>query len=186
MTAKIKLTQGQADAIELAKRECGVNRAIELHAGMPDGWMTEKYDPLNDFSQADLARALLIGYEVEPVFKIGDKVFVVRGGITDPNKVYEITNLDETHASLKGVIGAIGLNNLRHATLEEVAEYEERRKWSEISRAVGEIKEGDIGEANAGRLIFSKSEIEAAYSHGALKGLYPIEKFVDFWGDDHE
>ena len=67
---KVKLTQKQARALENAKEMHGNHRPdavvdIVISQHCRDERWGEGYESLNDLTTADLARALLIGYEVE-------------------------------------------------------------------------------------------------------------------------
>lgn len=67
---KVKLTQEQARALESAKKIHGNHRPdavvdIVISQHCRDERWGEGYESLNDLTTADLARALLIGYEVE-------------------------------------------------------------------------------------------------------------------------
>ncbi len=192
MTTKIKLTQEQADAIEILKE----NQRKDFKTWFKDNpnSLVTWAEPLAVLTADEYMGALYDGYEVEAKLEVGDWAKATHEKLG--TFIGKITKINYTHSGVKIAWAswntnhgqsAIDFEELEKCTSEEVRKTKEQRLWNhQIRRKVGEIKEGDIGEVNTGKLIFSKSEIEAAYSHGALKGLFPIEKFVDFWGDDHE
>src|SRR5690625_2879696 len=133
---KVKLTQKQADLIKDIK---DIDYAINIH-----GFNKRPDSPLQRLTTAELARALYIGYEVEPEFKVGDWVFIdygeagteigfIKGWINEPHSFY----IDKCH------FGA-NVNKARHATPEEIAKEKERRWWAKHGRDVWELKKGDV------------------------------------------
>jgi len=133
---KVKLTQKQADLIKDIK---DIDYAINIH-----GFNKRPDSPLQRLTTAELARALYIGYEVEPEFKVGDWVFIdygeagteigfIKGWINEPHSFY----IDKCH------FGA-NVNKARHATPEEIAKEKERRWWAKHGRDVWEIKLRDL------------------------------------------
>lgn len=129
---KVKVTQAQADLIKSIK---DTDYAINIHElnKRPDS-------PLQELTTAELARALYVGYEVEPQFKVGDWI---HDNIT--NRVAEI---DE-----RGYDGELAwvddefhnfFTDFRHATLDEIEEEKERRWWEKHGRDVWELKKGDV------------------------------------------
>lgn len=83
---------------------------------------------------------------VEPIFEAGDWVYIpsmVNG------KVKVIKYIHDSHwefddGSTIGVAFKKQLQEIRHATGEEVAQEQERRKWAKWGRKVGEYREGDV------------------------------------------
>src|SRR5690625_814820 len=138
---KVKLTQEQADAIERGIKIYGKSRIMNDHA--LDGWVGNLND-LNGLTKDEIARALYVGYEVEPEIKVGDWVFIdfgeagteigfIKGRINEPHSFY----IDKCH------FGA-NVNEARHATPEEIAKEKERRWWNKHGRDVWELKKGDV------------------------------------------
>lgn len=180
--AKIKLSKEQAEAIERHLGYSGNDIAdlLNLHAE-ESNWVRE-FESLNDLSQADMARALLIGYEVEPELEVGDWV---KSKVTgDIGRVTEIKRNGDvvTDVQLVGYRKDFFLTNksfmFEKQTIEEIRQEKERRKWAEIGREVGEIRQGDIGVSNSGFKTICKREIEKAYAHNSLIGFYPTESYV--------
>lgn len=132
MTEKLKVTQEQADWLEKYESEEAIDYAIDIQPlkKRPDS-------PIVDWHASMVARALLIGYEIKPEYKVGDLVIPERDGRTNSSEIYEIIDLDKAHANLKGIIGIFSLSQLRHATPEEIEAEKERRKWARI-------EEGDV------------------------------------------
>ena len=141
MTEKIKLTQEQADFIERGF-EAGMEAEEMINRFASAGlFVKQPSHKLHGLCVADLAKALLIGYEIEPRLKVGDWAVRKKGRriIKKPTDREGIAfQIEEIGI---GVLGSDGNNHaigaLRHATPEEIAEEKERRKWAEI-------EEGDI------------------------------------------
>src|SRR5699024_5711592 len=82
----------------------------------------------------ELIIAFYIGYEVEPIFEVGDWV-----KDTSTNAVIKINDrqhrnnlIDPRHTTI------------RHATPEEIAEEKQRRWWAKHGRDVWELRENDL------------------------------------------
>lgn len=197
MTTKIKLTREQAEAVKalLGETNEDVSQAIDDHADVfsnpEDKWVTVEFQPLNELSPSDLARALLIGYEVEPEpLKINDWVTEHVGDGFRTGKITGFTNKGwfvqflsfDTNEYYFESFHAV---QLEKSTPEEIAEEQERRKWLGIGRAIGGFKQGDILVDDGGR-IYQTFEVDAKeiYELGGLKGFYPAESFVKFGGDE--
>lgn len=121
---KVKVTREQAKAIEKIK---DIDYAINIHSfkKRPDS-------PLVDMSTARLARALFVGYEVEPEFLVGDTVIHKETGVIEEVDGY-MTTILEKHS-----------DKYRHATPSEIAEEKERRWWAKHGRDVWELRQGDV------------------------------------------
>lgn len=132
---KIKLTREQVDAIEkhLGYPDNDVAGLLNLHAEV-SFWVGE-FESLGHLSQADMARALLIGYEVEPKFKEDD--WVVDEEI---KKIYQLKVGEAQMLSENGT----NYRHVRLATPEEIAKEKERRWWESNGREVWELKQGDV------------------------------------------
>lgn len=143
---KVKLTQGQAEAIEKlkSKNKGNVFYAIEEHAftfADDDDYWLHEFKPLNDMGIADVAEVLVNGYEVEETFKVGDWV------MHEPSKwLGEVTRIyeDELEVTRLGDGYIWNKKYVRHATPEEIAEEKQRRWWAKHGRNVYEFKEGDL------------------------------------------
>lgn len=141
---KVKLTQEQAREIERIKnyfnRHEYITKFVETN-GVSD----------SEFHIEELVRALYIGYEVEPEFKVGD--YVVNGG----GKVVEILE-DKGDSFIVGWIAngkmfkesTFKHSILRHAIPEEVSKEKQRRWWSKHNRGLWELREGDVLKADDG------------------------------------
>src|SRR5690625_6848002 len=64
---KVKVTQAQADLIKSIK---DTDYAINIH-----GLNKRPDSPLQELTTAELARALYIGYEVDPEYSVGDWIY---------------------------------------------------------------------------------------------------------------
>lgn len=135
MTEKVKVTREQAEAIEEIK---DIDYAINIHSfnKRPDS-------PLADMKTSELARALFVGYEVEPEFKENDWVYVEVPKEELPN-VYQIMRVDNYSVNLDRLYGNHKKNEIRHATPQEIAAEKERRFWKKHGRDVWELKNGDL------------------------------------------
>lgn len=140
---KVKITQEQAN--QLSKnvvKANGVRRHIE------NKWMS-------DLTTDELIRALYIGYEVEPNFKVGDWVVCESNnykGITKITRMDELRGKPACYGHWFDIKANTAYSNTewtnfaeecRHATPEEIAEEKERRWWAKHDRDVWEIREGD-------------------------------------------
>lgn len=185
---KIRITQEQADAIENYLKTRDVSELIDDHAEVcrNNKWAAEIYKPLNDLSQADLARALLIGYEVELEYKSGDWVVDKQ-----TKKIHQVIYVNFDSVGVNGMI--IGNLLIRHATTEEIKAEKERRVWKEIGRDVNEVKAGDcIASQGEYFKVFdnmgckkwanhiSPGLAETFFLDGVVNGFYPAESFVSF------
>lgn len=139
---KVKLTKEQANAIEWAlqkENEYSPDRLLRLRSSDNANFHNELY-PLNDIDIAVLARALYIGYEVEPEFKVGDWIH--------DNITNRVAKIDE-----RGYDGELAwvddefhnfFTDFRHATPEEIQQEKERRWWAKHDREVWELRPGDV------------------------------------------
>lgn len=195
--SKIIIPQQVADAIEKMKEvytNFGVVQTMETRGMIPVGMVKAvetlriwTHDEEGDGRNADrLLDALVNGYEIEPELEVGDWILWENEHTSIILEIKELNKygFHKDRYLINDEYGSGGY--VRHLAPEEIVAEKERLAWAEIGREVGEIRQGDIGEGNTGRLIFTQREIESAFSRGTLKGLFPIERFVDFWGDDHE
>src|SRR5690625_2635349 len=137
---KVKLTQEQADAIERGIKIYGKSRIMNDHA--LDGWVGNLND-LNGLTKDEIARALYVGYEVEPEFKVGDWVYVESPKEGLPN-VYKIMNAEKYSVNLDRLYGNHKKSDIRQATPQEIATEKQRRWWEKHDREVGELRETDV------------------------------------------
>lgn len=141
------ITREQAEALNeiFEKTAFTKDELIDLYAE------TGLYRSLRDLSVSELAKALYIGYEVEPEFKVGDWVFwETKSNGPIPKTAFKIENFikngvypDEWPSPYAGG-GPIPIEELRHATPEEIEKEKERRWWAKHGRDVWELREGDL------------------------------------------
>lgn len=188
MTVKIKLTKKQSDFIENALSS-GMDKEEILNAfAKRNAFEKHTNHSLHGLCVMDLARALLIGYEIESEFKAGDwVVFTYQDGKVAVGKITKFHPGDNDHAYLDiplnrddGLFVNCRLCNLSHATPEEIKDEKERRLWAEIDRPVGKFVIGDIGIAVDDTYTYNPNFIEALYYSRELKGFYPEESFISF------
>ena len=143
---KVKITQEQARAIEERKRTNLLDLSIIHHVN--GKWKGATNYVLNDLTLDEFIRALYIGYEVEPEFKVGD---IVKDGNDTLREVAEVKE-NGIYLYVNNEIKSLGWHGkktdmykpLRHATDVEVESYKKRRFWHENDREVWELKEGDM------------------------------------------
>lgn len=138
MIGKVKLTQEQADFIEkYLFAVADVEEMLEGFAGTRD-LVRSVFHPLQGLGVSDLARALLIGYEVELEYKTGEWVRYWKsdslagiGLISSYKNVRQFVRFEgeEKWRETDCIT--------RHATPEEIKAEKERRVWVEI-------EEGDV------------------------------------------
>ena len=144
MTQKVVLTQEQADAVESAKKRYGKDQFLYefsrmLHEISPLQF-TGSLGPINDLALHRVAKALYIGYEVEPSIKIGDFVDIGLFGIS---KIAEVTGVKGNAIAINGSEEYHEFKINRVLTDEEKQEEKQRRWWAEHGRKVWELREGD-------------------------------------------
>lgn len=141
---KVKLTKEQANAIEHALQEVdeykGNPDRLLRHASMNNVNFRNELHLLDTIDIVALAKALYIGYEVEPEFKVGDWIH--------DNITNRVAKIDE-----RGYDGELAwvddefhnfFTDFRHATPEEIQQEKERRWWAKHGREVWELKKNDI------------------------------------------
>lgn len=164
MIGKVKVTQEQANEIGGVK---DIAYAIDVHSfnKRPD-------KAIAGLSTADLARALLIGYEVEPEpLKVGDWAKWLLGKECIGN-IYEINGGYKAWAywsTDEGEPNWIHIEQLEKCTPQEVKVEEERRKWAGI-------EEGDVlrGMKSGALAIFTRDfpghqEVQVRVHDGMLQ-----------------
>lgn len=147
---KVKLTREQANAIEYALQEVdeykGNPDKLLRHASMKNVYFRNELHLLNSIDTVNLAKALYIGYEVEPKFEVGDwAVWRSTKGIDVIKQIEKVEGyriwadwLDE------GSLLFAPSDEIRHATPEEIETEKERRWWARHGREVWELKKNDI------------------------------------------
>src|SRR5690625_1693434 len=135
---KVKLTQKQADAIESLLKKGSRDEILDTHFNI-DSWQYSENRCLNGMEASHLARALYIGYEVEPKFKVRDWVY-------NKNADVFLQIDDKDMATRYSEYTSI----YRHATPEEVSKERQRRWWSKHNRGLWELREGDVLKADDG------------------------------------
>ena len=141
MTQKVVLTQEQADAVESAKKRYGKDQFLYefsrmLHEISPLQF-TGSLGPINDLALHRVAKALYIGYEVEPSIKIGDFVDIGLFGIS---KITEVTGVKGNAIAINGSEEYHEFKINRVLTDEEKQEEKQRRWWAEHGRKVWELE----------------------------------------------
>lgn len=137
---KVKITPKQANAI---KRWVNKEQLIIAKAS---GLLEHSIDEsIAELTMEQLVKALYIGYEVEPEFKVGDWVVPKEqnGGFRKEIKPYQILGIDDRKSWLDCDLWVYNLK-LRHATSEEIATEKERRWWAKYDRNLWELKKGDL------------------------------------------
>src|SRR5690625_5096019 len=142
MSEKVRLTKEQAKAVEVFKDN---NLTLKDYAYEN---LSEELDPIQILGIDKMARALYVGYEIEPEFRVGD--WVVRTVDLEEHYksgvVFKIAKVDN------GVLyddreSVLLESTIRHATPEEIEEEKQRRWWAKHGRGVWELKE-EIGRAH--------------------------------------
>lgn len=144
---KVKVTKVQAEWLERYPLTQGqIDHYIDLQPlkKRPDS-------PIVDWSAATLARALYNGYEVEPVFEVGDWVVLVPGdytgwGYTDyPGEVASVNDeLGRVAAIFGGERLVYPRRMLKKINADEVPKLKEKAWFSKHDREVQEFKTNDI------------------------------------------
>src|SRR5690625_5201196 len=132
---KVKLTKKQADLIKSIK---DTDYAINIH-----GLNKRPDSPLQELTTAELARALYVGYEVEPEYSVGDWVRVNWSDRTTINRITDIYS-DLVKDDGEQCNKSPSIEIIEVATAEEVSEEKERRWWKKHDRDVWELKKGDV------------------------------------------
>src|SRR5690625_3661842 len=134
---KVVLTQEQTNAIEAFRILEQNNKQIlkyNFHK-LPEIDKDTFAEPINAMDFDTLVKALYIGYEVEPKFKVGDWVVFKENG-----RVFKVTNCNDKFMDVDNLGGAVGINLFRHATDEEIAQEEERRMDKELNDILKGLK----------------------------------------------
>ena len=130
---KVKVTKEQAKGLNQITTP---QSAVKEHVG---NW--QMGNRLNDLTLDELIRALYIGYEVEPEFKVGD--WIIDKSVNKIGKITEIINGRDIYNDGRNISYSL-LIDIRHATPSEIAEEKERRFWARYDRGVWELRKGDM------------------------------------------
>jgi hypothetical protein len=141
MSEKVKITQEQADAIERWE-----NGTQLLKAAVVGLLKHGEDEPIKEMTTETLAKAIYIGYEVEPEYKKGQWAaldnYAVRPIIA---KILGIDVEGDGRLRLDWSDHCYwDKERIRHATPSEIAEEKERRFWAKHGRDVWELKEDDV------------------------------------------
>lgn len=134
MAEKVKLTQEQADELELQKKELQKKDIVIRRVLTADnnGYFNTTF---HSISVDKLIKALYIGYEVDPKYNAGDWL-----KNTTNQQVFK---LDDGAAKILNEFPE-RYNYIRHATAEEIAEEKKCIWWGMFGREVYEFKKGDL------------------------------------------
>lgn len=133
---KVKLTQEQADYISSISLN-SLYRWVYLDRNKN----TDMYKSLKNLSIEDIAKAKIIGYEVEQEVKVGDFVDIGLFGIS---KVAEVTGVKGKLIAINGSDEYHEFKINRVLTDEEKQEEKQRRWWKSHNRDVWELRQGDV------------------------------------------
>lgn len=191
---KVKLTREVSEALKLAVADYGSDMVMNEHYNY--NWKG-KLHPLNHLPQSTLSRALLIGYEVEEEYKSGDWVACE---YEDGTWIAQIERIEGVKVFAKWELRSLDWNrieDIRHATPEEIKAEQERRVWKKIGREVNEIRPGDCIASNGNYYkVFDNIGCQKYNNHispgfavdliegGASHGFYPAESFISFGGGE--
>src|SRR5690625_2351545 len=134
---KVKLTPEQANAIKK-----WINKELLIIAKASGLFEHSTDESIAELTMEQLVKALYIGYEVEPEFKVGDWFVNANGTIG------KITNINES-GEFEGFWETTEMlcendNYVRHTTPSEIAEDTERRWWVKYDRNLWELRKGDL------------------------------------------
>ena len=167
---KVILTQEQAESLELTLEKANENKDLAL------GWISpalhhrkplnKKFSSLKELSVGEVARALYIGYEVEPEFKVRDWVYRVSDKkiyrvdfVTEEGLVLDDENLWMFNEKGNDYGKHTPPEDVRHATPEEIAEEKERRWWTKHDRDVWELRKRDILKHKRGNKLIEVKKV---------------------------
>lgn len=136
---------------------------------------------------------------LKPEFKVGDYVTVYVNGKRKIAKIDELTGYnskayglwyDQTLVNVKQDYWfSSGLNKFRHATPEEIAEYESALTFHKHGRKPFEVKEGDIlrdGEGNIFFVGFPNNFKKEFFTRGIYTFLKTAEEYNEWLGAENE
>lgn len=155
---KVKITRELADELNDWMTREKKDSIIRCHA---HGYMQTSL--IHKIKLDELIRALYIGYEVEPEFKVGDWVKSRHGIGTG-----KITDIRLGYHTDFGMVAAS--DDIRHATPEEIATEKTRRWWKKNNRYEWELMKGDI----IRKFVINGAFYEVTYVDGEYIGLFDI------------
>src|SRR5690625_4883696 len=165
---KVKITPEQAKEIEEIS-EGSQPFIVSYHAKGILAW-----EHLSELSLDELIRALYIGYEVEPEFKVGD--WVVWDEIKIIGQLVEIDSVLRVDSIDYDVPQSVKLDELRHATPSEIAEEKERRWWAKHGRNLWELRKGDLLiDKHFGKIAEVREVEDKHYLIGAITSYEPLD-----------
>lgn len=166
---KVKLTREQADALKLAIADYGTDNVMDDHD--TDNWRG-RLEPLNDLPHSELARALYVGYEIVPKFKVGDWItFDKKYGEPEIVRIEALSFQDywQEECAHWGGGKCLPLTKIRHATESEITEEKQRIWWLKNDRGVWELKQGDII-MGPGRVLYEITADPKSHACGCYTG----------------
>ena len=145
----------KAESLELTLEKANENKDLAL------GWISsalhhrkplnKKFSSLKELSVGEVARALYIGYEVEPEFKVRDWVYRVSDKkiyrvdfVTEEGLILDDENLWMFNEKGNDYGKHTPPEDVRHATPEEIKEEKDRRLFYRNGRKVWELRKNDI------------------------------------------
>jgi len=189
---KVKLTKEQEKAIQERKfnyfetDEFLIDFQYFIHSdsNKDDTSYCNEHECLNDITPIDLAKALLVGYEIEqPKFKVGDWVLYKYDSATRmTTKIIDI-QYEHNRVQFENVSGWKAIHEIeRLVTKEEIF-------WAELGREYREFRNDDIIilQGELGFKIHHGRQVSVAinqWEKGKVTGIYPAESFKPFPKDD--
>jgi len=189
---KVKLTQEQADAINNLMEKRTKDSIVRERAN-PFSQAGAYVGKSNDivFKEMDfdtLIKALYIGYEVEPDFKVGDWVITRAFGKSHKNRALKIRKTNKNYTTGKSYYYFENTDEPhyncyledidRHATPEEIAKEKQRIWWAKHDRGVWELREGVALKAVDGGCLVEVCEVFDSHNVG-LTGVIPHVKISE-------
>lgn len=163
---KVKVTQEQADAIDLFTF---TGNTLEGFSRKRKSF-SNAFKSIKELTVDEMAKALFIGYEVEPEFKVGDWVSYDNGIAGWMTKV--VVQIEGSYLHLTPT-GMLLKKFARHATAEEIAKEKQHRWWNSHGREVWELRRGDIIQKNETNGV----TYEVTHTRDDYIGLFEIGSF---------
>ena len=188
LVEKVTLTKEQAEAIEFIKTVGYSNdNMVNSHV---TGWSATNTAVLNVLKVSEMAKALYIGYEIEPEkpkFQPEDKVLFHASKKPKINTLKDKSPFDDNAWTTKEG-SCIDEEDFSKATQEEVYWYETLNRETVKNFRIGDIY---IDREYRAEILENDRHVQLAqiwYADGDFKGLYPAESFKTFpkeQGDEH-
>lgn len=186
MTKPVTLTQEQAEAMELYKKEGFDINDFEMSH---EAWKG-RYKSLKELDLNTFARAFLLPYEIAPTFNYGDLVMVEMDGEVE-ERVFKVSNVLEDSEKiavyyLDNPI-LVPISSVRHLTEEELYAFKQKEIWGQLNRDVGEIHNGDVLLYKGNWCEVTDRTVDYAvkswfaqklFAEGQIKGFFPVESYV--------